>query len=603
MIERIPEVLFVLVCTFCVAGCSEHKDIEVRDAAFGDADADEDHDVDLDRVHDADEGDQDQDVDEEIAPEAECGNGAIEAGEDCEGTDLNGASCVSVGFAGGALGCHECTFDTSGCSMSCDATGLIRAGDFSDAEQWTMTGSAFVDVTEEGASNPGVGVFPLFPLSDHCLPDEISQIVAMPGIDVCGPARLSRWITRDDWFVELQTAMNESWVSSAGGSAEEWGTWHEATDCLGDAAYGTEFRLGFRSLHHDCSCDWSFHGEALWIDQVSIEFDPTCPGIGEVVNGDFEGGGRGDWETGPPRRETSEATAEVNVPGIGVDGSRAGRLTVTNGCGDPWMRTQVSVPTINTLHSPALRFQAHLTPGVDAFFWLGHLRWMRIEGSDSFETRTFCLPRTLAGAVHGLSFSLWETGECYDDADPVEFIIDEVEIVDEPACTFESGLLDPGFEMTVGASSTWHGWYVERNSCYGEAAVEFVSDPLAAHSGHGAARFVFDNEDSCGLSHWFVVPPVTERGGPALTFWSRLTGPTPELELMVRVGVDFEYERGSVVSQGDYQRNLVCLPPLRSGAPIKMRIDSGWPDLDEGTQIWVDDFGLTTDESCPVESE
>jgi hypothetical protein len=53
-----------------------------------------------------------------------CGNGIIEGGgygceEDCEGDDLGGQTCESLGYAGGTLACDSapttCTFDTSGC--------------------------------------------------------------------------------------------------------------------------------------------------------------------------------------------------------------------------------------------------------------------------------------------------------------------------------------------------------------------------------------------------------------------------------------------------------------------------------------------------------
>lgn len=45
-----------------------------------------------------------------------CGNGAIDAGEDCALGTLDGATCVTEGFAGGVLSClNGCAFDTSGC--------------------------------------------------------------------------------------------------------------------------------------------------------------------------------------------------------------------------------------------------------------------------------------------------------------------------------------------------------------------------------------------------------------------------------------------------------------------------------------------------------
>ncbi len=49
-----------------------------------------------------------------------CGNSVIDAGEDCEGTNLNGQTCQSRGYQGGTLACANCAWDTSLCtSPSC----------------------------------------------------------------------------------------------------------------------------------------------------------------------------------------------------------------------------------------------------------------------------------------------------------------------------------------------------------------------------------------------------------------------------------------------------------------------------------------------------
>lgn len=47
-----------------------------------------------------------------------CGDGSVNAaGETCDGTDLGGADCKSLGFDAGSLAClPACSFDTSGCS-------------------------------------------------------------------------------------------------------------------------------------------------------------------------------------------------------------------------------------------------------------------------------------------------------------------------------------------------------------------------------------------------------------------------------------------------------------------------------------------------------
>ena len=45
-----------------------------------------------------------------------CGNGVIDAGEQCDQNNLDGATCASQGFAFGTLQCGAgCAFDTSGC--------------------------------------------------------------------------------------------------------------------------------------------------------------------------------------------------------------------------------------------------------------------------------------------------------------------------------------------------------------------------------------------------------------------------------------------------------------------------------------------------------
>ena len=46
---------------------------------------------------------------------AECGNGELEEGEACEETDLNGATCETLGLSESGLTCVGCQLDASGC--------------------------------------------------------------------------------------------------------------------------------------------------------------------------------------------------------------------------------------------------------------------------------------------------------------------------------------------------------------------------------------------------------------------------------------------------------------------------------------------------------
>jgi hypothetical protein len=55
-----------------------------------------------------------------------CGNGDVDAGEQCDGSDLQGFDCASLGLGGGTLECDPitCTFDTSMCvSIESGTTG------------------------------------------------------------------------------------------------------------------------------------------------------------------------------------------------------------------------------------------------------------------------------------------------------------------------------------------------------------------------------------------------------------------------------------------------------------------------------------------------
>lgn len=59
-----------------------------------------------------------------------CGDGVVDEGESCDGIDLGGATCESLGQASGTLACaSDCTFETSGCGAcddECSAAGETR---------------------------------------------------------------------------------------------------------------------------------------------------------------------------------------------------------------------------------------------------------------------------------------------------------------------------------------------------------------------------------------------------------------------------------------------------------------------------------------------
>jgi len=128
----------------------------------------------------------------------ECGNGVVEAGEACDGSDLDGETCTGLGYDGGALGCaSDCTLDESGCTM--DPTcgdGSVDAGEAcddgnndsgdgcsADCQSDETCGNGYVDnaageACDDGNNDPGDGCGPT------CLLEACGNGVVDPG-EVC----------------------------------------------------------------------------------------------------------------------------------------------------------------------------------------------------------------------------------------------------------------------------------------------------------------------------------------------------------------------------------------------------------------------------------
>jgi hypothetical protein len=78
-----------------------------------------------------------------------CGNGMVDANENCDDSDLNGATCSSIApFDSGTLGCSAtCSFDTSGCGdcgngmvdgdEDCEPFAAVCVGGFNDGDACT----------------------------------------------------------------------------------------------------------------------------------------------------------------------------------------------------------------------------------------------------------------------------------------------------------------------------------------------------------------------------------------------------------------------------------------------------------------------------------
>lgn len=91
-------------------------------------------------VHTGEECDDGNHIDDDECPNSctlSCGNGTADAGEECDGADLNGETCTSQGFDSGQLECdNDCTFDLSACTVEC-GNGTVHSSEGCDDDNTT----------------------------------------------------------------------------------------------------------------------------------------------------------------------------------------------------------------------------------------------------------------------------------------------------------------------------------------------------------------------------------------------------------------------------------------------------------------------------------
>jgi hypothetical protein len=80
-------------------------------------------------------------------PDGDCGNGALDPGESCDGSDFGGETCATVGeFFEGQLGCtDECTLDTSAC-VAAECGDGVQNQDSEDCDGADLAGQTCADV-------------------------------------------------------------------------------------------------------------------------------------------------------------------------------------------------------------------------------------------------------------------------------------------------------------------------------------------------------------------------------------------------------------------------------------------------------------------------
>ncbi|MCA9719271.1 MAG: hypothetical protein H6713_36660 [Myxococcales bacterium] len=138
-----------------------------------------------------------------------CGNGLAEAGEQCDQDDLQGASCLTLGYDGGALACTGgCKLDESGCANNFCGDGMVTDAEKCDCgEGGDMCTPAQLDgVTCESLGHDGGALACNTPF--NCMFDE-------SGCYDCGDGELNAGEACDGNNLGGETCASQGFYSGA----------------------------------------------------------------------------------------------------------------------------------------------------------------------------------------------------------------------------------------------------------------------------------------------------------------------------------------------------------------------------------------------------
>lgn len=501
------------------------------------------------------------------------------AHEVCDG-DTESPSCVCApGYSG----------------IPCTWTGVLDDPGFQNAAAWTLTRSANVLQSErsEDLVDDGYAEISRFVACDAGV---VSQLVEMPSYDV-GEPLVAEVTYRAEGLYGLAIGFNKAWTQLPVTSDGAWTAEPERV-CLGEAAYGGAVSVQIGSGEKHSSCFDQPEGY-IHVDRLDIVLaEPgECPAPGEVLNGTAEEDGGWQFET--------SSTAEAGiVEGAGRAGTAGVRIAREgNAKAAAW--TTLSVPSSESLPSPALRFWWKGTSGSPFGFEIGRSQGV---GSGAFPLDTaigngsdrnfvYCLPPWTHGNVVDLifKFALGSSTEL------TELVIDDVEIISDDSCGTSTDLLDAGFE--AGPNRIMG---VTRFPPF-EASAVLRSEPSLANTGDGALELSYFNESTVmWFETWVLVPESNGIEGPALFFWSNVpaVNQLPIRTVLGRAAV----APADLPVGGDWRRieDPVCLFPEWAGRWLRVQWRLGdfspiGATIDPPIRIYIDDLELTTDDACPSE--
>lgn len=468
----------------------------------------------------------------------------------------------------------------------CRWSGVLDDPGFQDQQAWTLSRGATVLPFESGSTDDGIA---FFAPSVACNAGAVSQTLEMPKYEA-GEPLVAEVTYRAQGLFGLSLGFNRAWTQLSETSDDEWQT---ERVCLGEEAYGSAVLVQLGSREQHPSCFDEPEGD-IEVDRLDIVLaDPgECPVPGEVLNGTGEADG-GGWQF-----DTS-GTAEAGFAEDAGRGGTSGVRLAREGSARAAAWTKLSVPSPESLQSPALRFWWRGTSGRPVSFEIGRYEGLGgaalpvdvAYGNGSDLNYVYCLPPWTHGNVVDVIFR-----PLADSSDPSELIIDDVDIVSDERCGTSTEVLDPGFE--AGPTRAMGVTLFTPNQ-----QISLRTDAELARTGEGVLELAYSREDAISQwETWVLVPESNGDRGPAVVFWSNVPAinQKPIQSVLGRAAVN----PADLQVGGGWIRNEVCLFPEWSGRwfRVQLRLDDfpplGTAPVEPPIRIHIDDLELTTSSAC-----
>lgn len=509
-----------------------------------------------------------------------------------ESTDCGTHEFCNVTSAGRTCDCVAGYTDgVSGCVW----TGTIQDPAFATSTGWTPVNGALLNTTAAGGLDPGEVSFVASAL---CGLGYVEQTFDMPPFEKAEPLVLELSYKNQIDFMNFDSVYTG--VSFGG----RWtalpyfndAAFHTARICLGSAAYAASGTSGRGApvtlalgpyLEPDGCPSTTITNFAIDRAAIVVANAGECgtePGRGP--NHDAEGADGWTFQ-----RAGNGSSSAGFASGAGAGGTRGARLLLNQRCDSVSMATSLNV--LDTAN-PALEMYVASSAGSNPSATLSTNAGLRLVSGTSGTVRA-CLSPAHRGTTLPISFRLsGGSGVCADVLNH-SLVVDNVQVVDDPACASSEYLANPGFEHP-GNTFDWTA-----------ATTSTVVVRQGAAQAHGGSRYLaMDATARCASASArfsFVVPPPAGAQGPAVTLWANV-GVNPDASTSIFVN---EHNSMPLPEGGGYQKATYCLNPKYAGRTLTLSLShyggsGACNNQNYGTQSAAfDDVEVTTDASCPAQ--